>query len=105
MEGHNHFLHADVTPFGYTDLGKELGRTGDSSVAQAIYGRNLEHDALIDIAIQVIVKQLRKYPAIEKILTPVVTPEDFKSAFRCVPEKIASSFSGRGVHHYKACAK
>jgi hypothetical protein len=39
------------------------------------------------------------------IMKPVVTPEDFKSAFNCVPEKTASSFSGRGVHHYKACAE
>jgi hypothetical protein len=35
----------------------------------------------------------------------VLTPEDFKSAFKCVPEKTASSFSGRGVHHYKSCAE
>jgi hypothetical protein len=31
--------------------------------------------------------------------------EDFKSAFKCVPEKTASSYSGRGYHHYKACAE
>jgi hypothetical protein len=31
--------------------------------------------------------------------------EDFKSEFKCVPEKRASSFSGRVVHHYKACAE
>jgi hypothetical protein len=35
----------------------------------------------------------------------LVTPEDLKSAFKCVPEKTASSFSGRGVHHYKAFAE
>jgi hypothetical protein len=29
--------------------------------------------------------------------------EDFKSAFECVPEKMTSSFSGCGVHHYKGC--
>jgi hypothetical protein len=46
---------------------------------------------------------LRKHPAIEKILTPVVTPDDFKSAFKCVPEKPVSSFSGIGIHTYKAC--
>jgi hypothetical protein len=68
-------------------------------MAQAIYDGNLEHAALSDSAIQAIVKQLRKHPAIEKILKPVVTPEDFKSAFKCVAEKTSSSFSGRGVHH------
>jgi hypothetical protein len=39
------------------------------------------------------------------IMKPVVTPEDFKSAFNCVPEKTELSFSGRGVHHYNACAE
>jgi hypothetical protein len=97
--------HAGATPFGYTDLGKELGHTGDSSIAQAIYNGNIEHSVLSDSVIQAIVKQLRKHPAIEKILNPVVTPEDLKSAFKCVPDKTASSFSGRGVHHYKACAE
>jgi hypothetical protein len=38
-------------------------------------------------------------------LKPVVTPEDFKSAFKCVPEKKASSFSVSGVLYYKACAE
>jgi hypothetical protein len=60
---------------------------------------------LSDGSINAIVAQLQKHPAIDKILKPVVTPEDFKSAFKCVPEKTASSFSGRGVHQYKACAE
>jgi hypothetical protein len=50
-------------------------------MAQYIYDGTLEHDALSD------------------------TPEDLKSAFKCVPEKTASFFSGRGVHHYKTCAE
>jgi hypothetical protein len=73
-------------------------------MAQDIYDGTLEHDALSYGAINAIVAQLRKHPAIDKSLKPVVTPEDFKSAFKCVPEKTASSLSGRGVHHYKACA-
>jgi hypothetical protein len=60
---------------------------------------------LSDGAIYAIVAQLRKHPSIDKILKPVVTSEDFKSAFNYVPEKTASSFSGRGFHHYKACAE
>jgi hypothetical protein len=51
-----HFYHAGATPFGYTYLGKEIGHTGDSSIAQAIYDGNLEHDALSDSAIQATVK-------------------------------------------------
>jgi hypothetical protein len=74
-------------------------------MAQDIYEVNLEHAALSDSAIQAIVEQLRKHPSIDKILKPVVTPEDFKSAFKCVPEKIALSFSGRGELHYKACTE
>jgi hypothetical protein len=51
------------------------------------------------------VEQLHEHPAIDNILKLLVTPEDFKSAFKCVPEKTALSFSGSGVHHYKACAE
>jgi hypothetical protein len=75
-------------------------------MAQSIFERTLEHAALSDSAIQAIVEKLRKHPDIDTIiLKPVVMPEDFKSSFKCVPEKTASSFSGRGVHHYKACAE
>jgi hypothetical protein len=45
------FSHAGATPFGYTDLGKELGHTGDSQMVQDIYEGNLEHAALSDSAI------------------------------------------------------
>jgi hypothetical protein len=93
------FSHAGATPFGYTNLGKELGHTGESQMAQSIFEVTLEHTALSNSAIQEIVEQLRKHPAIDNILKPLVTPEDFKSAFKCVPDKTASSFSGRGVHH------
>jgi hypothetical protein len=34
-----------------------------------------------------------------------VTPEDFTSCFKCVPEKTALSFSGRSVPHYKSCSQ
>jgi hypothetical protein len=71
------FSHDGATPFGYTELGKELGHTVDSPMAQAIYEGTLEHEALIDSAIHAILEQLRKHPAIEKILTPVVTHEGF----------------------------
>jgi hypothetical protein len=86
------FSHAGETPSRYTKLGKDFGHTGDSQMAQEIYDGTLEHDALSEGAIYEIVAQLRKHPYIEKIIKPVVTPEDFKSAFKCVPEKTASSF-------------
>jgi hypothetical protein len=74
-------------------------------MAQDIYDGTLEHDALSDGAINTINAQLRKHPAIDKILKPVVTQEYFKSAFKCVPEKTSSSLSVRGVHHYTSCAE
>jgi hypothetical protein len=74
-------------------------------MAQYIYDGTQEHDALSDGAIYAIVAQLRKHPAIGKILKPVVSLEDFKSDFKCVPEKTAPSFLVRGVHYYKACAE
>jgi hypothetical protein len=99
------FSHAGKTPFGYTPLGEELGHTGDTQMAEDLLNGTLEHEALRDDAIQVIVKQLKQHPAIQQIIEPIITVEDFKSAFKCVPEKTASSYSGRGYHHYKACAE
>jgi hypothetical protein len=58
------FSHAGATPSGYTELGKDLGHTGDSQMAQDIYDGTLEHDALSDGAINAIAAQLRKHPAI-----------------------------------------
>jgi hypothetical protein len=37
------FSHAGETPFGYTELGKELGHTGDSDIADSILNGTLEH--------------------------------------------------------------
>jgi hypothetical protein len=54
------FSHLGATPFGYIELGKELGHTGNSPMAQAIYDGALEYDALSHSAIHAIVKQLRK---------------------------------------------
>jgi hypothetical protein len=99
------FSHAGATPLGYTELGRELGHTGDTPIAEAILDGTFEHDSLSDDALAAIVKQLRKHPAVREIILPIITEADFKSALKCVPEKTASSFSGWGVHHYKACAE
>jgi hypothetical protein len=99
------FSHPGATPFGYKDLGKELGHMGDSQMAQSIFEGTLKHADLIDSVIHAIFEQVRKHPTIDNMLKPVVTPEYFKSAFKCVSEKTVPSFSGRGVNHYKACAE
>jgi hypothetical protein len=67
------FSHAGNTPFGYTALGDELGHTGDTLMADAIYNGTLEHIYLTDHAIRAIVKQLRKHPLLTKMISPVVT--------------------------------
>jgi hypothetical protein len=74
-------------------------------MADEIYNGNIDHEALDDEDINSIVNQLKKHPATQKILSPIITEEEFKSAFKCVPENTASSFSGRGVNHYKACSE
>jgi hypothetical protein len=57
------FSHAGATPFGYMDLGKELGHTGDSQMAQSIFDGTLKHAAFSESPIHAIVEQLRKHPA------------------------------------------
>jgi hypothetical protein len=99
------FSHAGATPLGYTDMGRELGHTGGTPMAEAIIDGTFEHDSLTDEALAAILKQLRKHPNVQETIQPIITEADFKSSFKCVPEKTASSFSGRGVHHYKVCAE
>jgi hypothetical protein len=99
------FSHAGKTPFGYTELGDALGHTGDSPLAEDILDGKAYHPALTDEDMHAIVKQLRRHPVIQKIIKPVITVEDFRSAVNWVPEKTASSYSGRGIPHYKACAE
>jgi hypothetical protein len=74
-------------------------------MAGDILDGTLEHEALREDPIQAIVKQLTQHPAIQQMIEPIITVEDFKSAFKCVQEKTASSYSGRGYHHYKACVE
>jgi hypothetical protein len=45
------FSHAGNTPFAYTALGDELGHTGDTMMADAIYNGTLEHRSLTHHAI------------------------------------------------------
>jgi hypothetical protein len=98
------FSYAGKTPFRYTELGDALGHTGDSPLAEDILEGKSDHPLLTNEAMHAIIKQLRRHPVIQKIVKPVITVEDFRSAVKCVPEKTASSYSGRGIPHYKACA-
>jgi hypothetical protein len=45
------FSHAGNIPFGYTALGKELGHTGDSDMAESILNDTLEHECMDNEAI------------------------------------------------------
>jgi hypothetical protein len=73
-------------------------------MAESILNGTLEHECMDNESIRAIVGQLKRHPKIQGILEPIVTTADFQSCFKCVPEKTASSFSGRSVPHYKACA-
>jgi hypothetical protein len=72
-------------------------------MADDIYNGTLEHRSLTDHSIQAIVKQLRKHPLLTKMISPVMTTEDFISCFGCVAEKTSSSPSGQYVGQYLAC--
>jgi hypothetical protein len=93
------FRHAGATPFGYTDLGRELGHTRDSAVAEEILDGTLDHDCMKDDAIRAIIQQLKRHPTIQGMLTPIMSFKDLQSCFKCVPEKTSSSYSGRSVPH------
>jgi hypothetical protein len=74
-------------------------------MSEAILEGTFEHDALSYHALAAIEKQLLKHPAVRQIIQPIVTEADFKSAFKCVPEKTASSFSGRGTPLQGVCRR
>jgi hypothetical protein len=99
-----HSSHAGATPFGYTDLGKELSHTGDSEMEKAILDGTLEHEYVEDESIQAIIQQFKWCPTIQGIFTPILSAKDFQSCFKYVPEKTASSYLEGAVPHYKACA-
>jgi hypothetical protein len=81
------FSHAGETPLGYTDLGRELGHTGDTPMAEAILDGTFEHESLTDEALAAILQQLRKHPNVQEIIQPIVTEADFKSAFKSVCQR------------------
>jgi hypothetical protein len=90
------FSIAGADPLGYAELGQELVHTGDTPMDEAILDGTFEHYAVSDDALSAIVTKLRKHPVVRQIIQPIVTEADFKSAFKCVPEKMTSSLSGRG---------
>jgi hypothetical protein len=67
------FSHAGATPLGYTDLGRELGHTGYTPVAEAILDGTFEHESLTDEALAAILQQLRKHPNVQEIIQPILT--------------------------------
>jgi hypothetical protein len=62
------FSHSGKTPFGYTELGKELGYTGDSDMAESILNGTLEHKCIYHEKICAIVGQLKRHSTIQGIL-------------------------------------
>jgi hypothetical protein len=97
------FSHAGATPFEFTDLGKELGHTGGSAMAEDIMDGTLEHECMKDESIRAIVQQLKRYLTIQGILTTIVSANYLQFCFKYVPDKTTSSYSGRSVPNCKAC--
>jgi hypothetical protein len=100
-----HLSHAGKTPFRYSDLGAELGQIGVSQMANNVLEVTLQNECLSNEAIISIVNQQRENPMVQHIWKPIVTPEDFTSCFKFVPEKTASLYSGQSVPHYKASSQ
>jgi hypothetical protein len=99
------FSHAGVTPLGYNGMGRKLGHMEDTPMAEAILDGTFKYESLTDEALAAILQQLRTNLNVQEIIKPIVIEADFKSAFKYVPERTASSLSVRGVHHYTACAE
>jgi hypothetical protein len=76
------FSHAGATPLGYTDLGRELGHTGDTPMAEAILDGTFEHEALAAI-----LQQLRKHPNVQEIIEPIITEETSSQHLSVCPRR------------------
>jgi hypothetical protein len=61
------FSHAGKTPFGYLDLGAELGHTGDSKMANDILEGTLQHECLSNEYMRAIMNPLREHPMVQQI--------------------------------------
>jgi hypothetical protein len=68
-------------------------------MAEEILDGTLEHECMKDESSRSIFQQLKRHPTIQGILTPIVSVKYFQSCFKCVPDKTASSYSGRAVPH------
>jgi hypothetical protein len=56
------FSHVGATPFGNTQLRKELRHTGDSDMAEITMNGTLDHECMEYEAIRAVVEQLKRYP-------------------------------------------
>jgi hypothetical protein len=83
------FSHAGATPLGYTDLGRELGHTGETPMADVLLDGTFEQESLTDKALAAILKHLSNHPNVQEIIQPINTEADLKSSFKCVPDKTA----------------
>jgi hypothetical protein len=62
--------HAGATPLGYIALGRKLGHTGDTMMAEAILDGTIEHESLTDEALAAILQKLWKDPNVQEIIQP-----------------------------------
>ncbi len=103
-----HFSQASNTP----------GATGNLSSILPPFARNLVTDAILagtfDLSnidpvpeVEAFLSTMKQPETLQGI-TPInvaITQEDFQHSFKVLPDKVASSPSGRHMTHYKVCAK
>jgi hypothetical protein len=94
-------LASGTTPFGHTALGRSLGPTGDSPLADSILDGSLSHPnhALIGFT-----QKLCRRSHFQDIPAARITKKPFSRAFGGLREKSASSPSGLYNAHYMCLA-
>jgi hypothetical protein len=89
---------------GYTELGQELGHTGDTPMVEAILDGTFEHDSLSDDALAAIVKQLLKHPE-DKLFSLLLQKRTLNQHSNVSQRRRHRHSPVGGVHHYKACVE
>jgi hypothetical protein len=85
---------AGLTPFGYTEIGRQLGPNGSSHLETEILNGTYEND---DFAANAIIKQLKRRENIVAMPRPVISERDSSNAFGGIRE--VSATSPPGLYH------
>jgi hypothetical protein len=95
------YLASGTALFGHTVLGRSLGPTGDSYIADVILNGSFSHP---NRAVNAFTQQLCRCGHCPDILATRITEKQFSRAFGGLREKYASSPSGLYNAHYMCLA-